>query len=97
MGEVSPSDHPEVVLEMMRKQGADGELDSADRSNTMLGEGSGVTGGMHRKKDDSMAMSIDAQIDEGAPVEQGLPTGQRPKFPTGKARREVRMTRLIAL
>ena len=86
VGEVSPMDHPEVVLEMMRTQGADGELDAADRSRTMLGEGSGLAGGMHRKKDDSMAMSID----EGTAVEQGLPTGQRPiNYPKGKARREM--------
>lgn len=90
VGDVSPSDHPEVILEHIRKQGAGG-VDAMDPTNTMLGEGSGVTGGMHRKKDDSMAMSIDAQIDEGAPVEQGLPTGQRGKFATAKARREVRI------
>jgi serine/threonine protein kinase len=88
VGDVSPSDHPEVILEHIRKQGAGG-VDAMDPTNTMLGEGSGVTGGMHRKKDDSMAMSIDAQIDEGAPVEQGLPTGQRGKFATAKARREM--------
>lgn len=85
VGEVSPSDHPEVILEMMSREGADGELDSADRSNTMLGEGPGTPGGTHRKRDDSMAMSIDAPLD-GAPLE---PTGPRPKFPTGKARREM--------
>jgi serine/threonine kinase 38 len=81
VGEVSPNDHPEVILEMMRKHGSDGLLDSADRISTLLGEGSGVTGGMHRKRDDSMAMSID----EGTPAAGG----SRSKFPTGKARREV--------
>ena len=92
VGDVSPSDHPEVILELMRKQGVDGELDAVERTNTMLGEGPGTPGGTHRKKDDSMAMSIDAQIDEGAPMEQGLSTGtQRGKFATAKARREVRM------
>jgi len=95
VGEVSPSDHPEVVLEMMRKSSADGELNAADRSNTMLGEGSGLAGGMHRKKDDSMAMSIDAPIAEEEPAEPGLPSGPRPKFPTGKARREVRLAILL--
>jgi hypothetical protein len=86
VGEVSPNDHPEVILEMMRNHGPDGTLDSADRRSTLLGEGSGFLGGMHRKKDDSMAMSID----EGAPVEQGIPAGAtRSKFATAKARREV--------
>lgn len=88
VGEVSPEDHPEMILEMMRKSGAD--LDAADSNNTMLGKGTGMSpGGMHRKKDDSMAMSIDAPIAEGEVAEEGLPAVQRSKFPTGKARREM--------
>jgi serine/threonine kinase 38 len=86
VGEVSPNDHPEVILEMMRKHGPDGNLDSADRSSTLWGEGSGFTEGTHRPKDDTMAMSID----EGGPVQQGIPAGgTRSKFATAKARREV--------
>lgn len=83
VGEVSPEDHPEVVLEMMRKQSL-GETnnDSGDYEKAPPGGASG----MHRSHGDPNAMSIDD------PHSVGIAPASAPKphdYPTGKAKREV--------
>lgn len=86
VGEVSPKDHPEVIIEAMRAQGLNGDRSSADWNDTQISEG--VSGGRHRRHGDPNAMSID----EGTSPEVGITTGSRSKpenYPTGKARREV--------
>lgn len=85
VGEVSPMDDPDYVLKMMREQG----LIEESSSGTDAGGGNQNNAGgagKHRDSGDAMAMSIDDSI-PAAPV--GKP---RPQMPTGKARREVRIT-----
>jgi serine/threonine protein kinase len=89
VGEVSPEDHPEVVLEMMRKQ-ALGEVshDSGDYEKAHHGGASG----MHRSHGDPNAMSIDD------PHSVGMTPGSAPKphdHLTGKAKREVSLADII--
>lgn len=74
VGEVSPTDDPEVILDMMRRQGIS-DSDPMDE-----GTGKATAGGAkHRGSDDAMAMSID----DGIPQAPG-----QPRDP--KTRREVR-------
>lgn len=99
VGEVSPGDHPEVVLEMLRKSGMteEGEKLAVDwQGDGAALEGSAGAGGAHRNHGDAMAMSIDGVGGSGSPtngngpgVEVGLGGQTRPNFPTGKARREM--------
>lgn len=86
IGEVSPGDDPEVVLELMRGRGIAGM--ESELGGTEIGEG-GADGGAstHRQKaDDAMAMSIDG-------AEGGIPgtadPNNRPRYESAKARREV--------
>eukprot|EP00978_Attheya_sp_CCMP212_P009070 scaffold21366_cov60-Attheya_sp.AAC.3 len=83
VGDVSPSDHPEVVLDALRR----GELSyEGERLASDFEPGSGSLGGQHRGHEHPMAMSIDespgVELDLG-----GKPT--KANFPTGKARREM--------
>lgn len=78
VGEVSPRDHPEEVIEMLKAQGLDDSKPNDWKGNNSEGN----TGpGKHRDKSDTMAMSVD----EGS----GLSSTERPQMPTGKARREM--------
>lgn len=88
VGDVSPSDHPEVVLEMMRSGAqAGGDVMMQDWNNTDQTLGGGQSrDGMHRSKDDAMAMSIDDGLSK---MQVGAEGESRPKMPTGKARREM--------
>jgi len=82
VGEVSPGDHPEVVLEALRREGMAQGVAAAAAGGTDVAEGSGA-GGKHRGHGDAMAMSIDDQdVGIGAGIDKS-------KFPTGKARREM--------
>jgi len=85
VGEVSARDHPEVVLEQLRKQGVilGEERNGNVQSDWASGMGSGGAAG-HRGHGEPMAMSIDSPA--------GIPTGVggvKPQMPTGKARREM--------
>jgi serine/threonine kinase 38 len=57
VGDISPRDHPDFIVEMMKKQEISGGL--TDWNSTQL-NGSGI--GMHRGHGDTMAMSIDEGI-----------------------------------
>lgn len=91
IGDVNPSEDPEVVLSHMRGQGGEGnegdELGGTDIGSANNHDGAEST---HRQKvDDVMAMSID-----------GIPTTndpQRPQYESAKARREVRWKQLVFL
>lgn len=91
VGEVSPGDHPEVVLDMMRRQGMTG-AEGMEMAGVAGGDDwqqqqqhGGAQSGLHRNHGDSMAMSID-----GSPgVEVGIGGQTKQQFPTGKARREM--------
>jgi len=84
VGEVSPGDHPEVVLEALRREGmmkgsgAGATSGSGDVAESLDSAG----GGKHRGHGDAMAMSIDDQDNVGIGADKS-------KFPTGKARREM--------
>jgi serine/threonine protein kinase len=84
VGEVSPTDEPEVVLEMLKRQGQAG-MGGSDWNPTQVGSvGSSAPGspgiGKHRSADDAMAMSID----------EGNDVGKGPANPRdAKTRREV--------
>jgi len=85
VGEVSPHDHPEMVLEAIR---SDFNRQAPEASNDW-GTGFSSSGSnMHRGHGDAMAMSID---DGNSAVEVGLGHTPRPNMPA-KARREVRIT-----
>lgn len=82
VGEVSPGDHPEVVLEAIRREGMAQGAAAAAGGGSDVAEGSGA-GGKHRGHGDAMAMSIDDQdVGIGGAID-------KTKFPTGKARREM--------
>ncbi|KAL3942342.1 MAG: hypothetical protein SGBAC_003441 [Bacillariaceae sp.] len=99
VGEVSPMDDPEVVLQTMRDQGYIGKDAGVGdhpgmRGGRSSGPGTSTTssgrgGGGHRNSDDAMAMSIDDNMDMGGGGGQ-FATGQRnnPNY-TAKARREM--------
>jgi len=75
VGEVSPTDEPEVILEMLRRQGISDPQDLPTASETVP-DGELSEPPTHRQSDDVMAMSID----DGKPVQKR----------DGKTRREVR-------
>mmetsp|Transcript_18880 Transcript_18880/g.27925 ORF Transcript_18880/g.27925 Transcript_18880/m.27925 type:complete len:540 (-) Transcript_18880:183-1802(-) len=78
VGEASPRDHPEEVIEMLKAQGLeDGKPNNWNGNNSE----DNAAHGKHRDKSDTMAMSVD----EGS----GLSSTERPQMPTGKARREM--------
>jgi serine/threonine protein kinase len=83
VGEVSPTDEPEVVLEMLKRQGQEGM--GSDWNATQVGSFSSSPGApglsKHRSADDAMAMSID----DGIGVGNGGPVNPR----DAKTRREV--------
>jgi serine/threonine kinase 38 len=86
VGEVSPSDHPEVVLEMLYRQGiisspARGGQVNLQKDITMIDAAlESVMVSRHRNSNDVMAMSID----EGASGDRGTQAN-----PSNRARREV--------
>jgi len=87
VGEVSSTDHPEVVLDMLRKQGVIVGSDVNGHVQVDWASGMAQANGSasHRGRGDTMAMSID-----GAPTGFGLSNGgTKPQMPTGKARREM--------
>jgi len=62
VGEVSPTDEPEMVIEMMRRQGIsdDAMMDNGEYRGTHIGSAkTSSANGSHRTSDDAMAMSID--------------------------------------
>mmetsp|Transcript_18184 Transcript_18184/g.26992 ORF Transcript_18184/g.26992 Transcript_18184/m.26992 type:complete len:549 (-) Transcript_18184:273-1919(-) len=79
VGEVSPHDDPDVVLQMMKEA----SLEDGPRGSSEYTKGKPKPGvsGMHRDHKDEMAMSIDE-------VPGGLSSGPENKR-TGKARREM--------
>jgi hypothetical protein len=83
VGDVSPSEEPEAVLEMLRRQGLNDTVAQADeqyRATPLLSDGSGAYSlGTHRSSGDAMAMSIDE-------------SGAAPR--DAKTRREVRVQEL---
>jgi serine/threonine kinase 38 len=87
VGEVSARDHPEVILEQLKKQGLvigedkNGNV-QVDWANGMAPSANGGAAG-HRGHGDSMAMSIDS------PIATAAPGTVKPQMPTGKARREM--------
>ena len=82
VGEVSPHDDPDVVLQMLKEQGI---LTGGENMNDADETGQGnATSGRHRSPGDAMAMSIDNGIEE----RNG--TGRPTSMPNGKTRREVR-------
>ena len=86
VGEVSPTDHPDMVLKTLKDQGIQlGNEEMSDSGNPGTQQLAGS--GRHRDSSDAMAMSID----DGAEV--GIASsGQRPaNLPGAKARREVSM------
>lgn len=84
VGEVSPMDDPDYVLNLMKEQGLISQATGMDSGS----DGQMLPGsGRHRDSGDTMAMSID----------DGIPVGNqpRPQMPTGKARREVSTSRCM--
>ena len=63
VGEVSPTDEPEMVLEMLRNQTLE-DNDVLGAGDVRPGEGS--AGNRHRTSDDPMAMSIEGGTSDGA-------------------------------
>mmetsp|Transcript_31815 Transcript_31815/g.38980 ORF Transcript_31815/g.38980 Transcript_31815/m.38980 type:complete len:433 (-) Transcript_31815:293-1591(-) len=91
VGEVSPSDHPEVVLEMLRRDREYGEGQGQGRGQAdydwqaQQAMFNNAPSPFHRGHGDAMAMSLDGQ----SGVEVGITTGPRPGSLTNKARREM--------
>jgi serine/threonine protein kinase len=82
VGDVSPTDDPDVILEMMRQQGLlSGGTSNAHAARVLEQEAAKANLGMHRSPDDAMAMSID----DGVIATGGTPAERR----DAKARREV--------
>ena len=83
VGDVSPGDHPEVVIEALRKEtkGGIGPGDAV-RSGTAAASAP-LLSGKHRGGGDAMAMSIDGGNSSS------LPAGRQPQMSTGRARREM--------
>jgi len=80
VGEVSPSDHPEAILEMMRQESQVGSHVSSGHYNTAHQVGSS---GMHRAHGDPNAMSIDD------PHAVGVVHEKPQNLATGKVKREM--------
>lgn len=76
VGDISPREHPDFIIEMMKKQELSGPGSRNDWNHTHIDNGGGV--GMHRPHGDVMAMSIDEGIDGSA----------RSHMPSAKVRRE---------
>mmetsp|Transcript_39196 Transcript_39196/g.94786 ORF Transcript_39196/g.94786 Transcript_39196/m.94786 type:complete len:410 (+) Transcript_39196:300-1529(+) len=91
VGEVSPMDDPEVVLQTLRDQGYIGKDAGLGDHPGMRGAGRN-SGSRHRNSDDAMAMSIDDNMDMSGGSGTTFAAGQRqnPNY-TAKARREVRL------
>jgi len=85
VGDVSPGDHPEVVLEMMKQ--AHDTSSTAGNHSAAKHYNKTQLGATHRPRGDTMAMSIDESDDTTNNI--GTSTTPRPNFPTGKARREM--------
>jgi len=87
VGEVSPMDDPEAILQTMRDQGFIGKDAGLAEHPSLRGAGRS-SGSRHRNSDDAMAMSIDDNMDMGGGA--AFATGQRqnPNY-TAKARREM--------
>ena len=82
VGEVSPTDDPDVILEMMRQQGLlSGGTSNAQAARVLEQEAAKANVGKHRSPDDAMAMSID----DGVNGPGGTPAEKR----DAKTRREV--------
>jgi len=82
VGDVSPTDDPDVILEMMRQQGLlSGGTSNAHAARVLEQEAAKANLGMHRSPDDAMAMSID----DGVIATGGTPAERR----DAKARREM--------
>jgi len=81
VGEVSPMDDPEVILQTMRDQGVIGK-DAGLAEHPNLRDAGRSFSSRHRNSDDVMAMSIDDNMDMGGGQRQN-PTH------TAKARREM--------
>lgn len=82
VGEVSPTDDPDVILEMMRQQGLlSGGTSNAQAARVLEQEAAKANVGKHRSPDDAMAMSID----DGANGPGGTPAERR----DAKTRREM--------
>lgn len=88
VGEVSQGDHPEVVLEMLRKQGVTVGVDKngAAQINWASNDVADAQGPGHRGHGDSMAMSIDGQT---STINIATPGALKSQMPKGKARREM--------
>jgi len=87
VGEVSPIDDPDVVLQTLKEQGI---LTSAEKmTDTDRGAKGSGTSGKHRTPDDAMAMSIDDGIEVGIQGVQQNGSGRPANMPNGKARREM--------
>lgn len=85
VGEVSPMDDPNMVLKTLREQGIIGQEPGMVPDEGMAPGGYAATG-RHRNSDDTMAMSIDDNMDMG----NTLGTGQRQNVNlSAKARREM--------
>lgn len=83
VGEVSSRDHPEFVLEALRKQGVVVGQDKNGNLQVNWAAGTGPDGTAgHRGHGEPMAMSID-----GIPTATG--PSVKPQLPTGKTRREM--------
>lgn len=94
VGEVSATDHPEVILEMLRKQGvivgsdANGAV-QVDWATSGPHSQANASAAVHRGPADTMGMSID-----GPPTGFGVSNNNnssniKKQMPTGKARREM--------
>jgi serine/threonine protein kinase len=75
VGDVSPGDHPEVIIEMLKSHGISDPGLESDWNKTLA---EGGAAGAHRSRDDAMAMSVDKTIEN-----------DRPQMPKGQARREM--------
>mmetsp|Transcript_23924 Transcript_23924/g.26674 ORF Transcript_23924/g.26674 Transcript_23924/m.26674 type:complete len:549 (-) Transcript_23924:176-1822(-) len=88
VGDVSPTDDPDVILKNLKEQGVlSNEEKMTDPDGIAKSSGSS---GKHRSPDDAMAMSIDDGIEVGIQgVEKSGGHGRPASMPNGKARREM--------
>ena len=94
VGDVSPGDHPDVIIEMMKQHGISGGKGGSEEWNkSAAAAGSGTPSSKHRAHGDEMAMSIDENINAST----GITGTARESFPTGKVRREVRLCACVSL
>ena len=83
VGDVSEGDHPEVILERLRREGKIKGYGKEKMETKEEETPNGPSSGMHRGKDDAMNMSIDGTTT--APYKPP----PRPLPPAGKTRREM--------